>query len=159
MNGLLNDLRYGLRLLLANRGISSVVILTLALGIGANTAIFTLVDSLVLRALPVRVASEAAERLRVSITLDSSHLARAASEDVVLEPGETQTLTFDVDLKTTGRFPVDVLVEAPGGRVIAQRSVTVRSTAYNRVALFITIAAAVVLLLAWGRRFLRRRTT
>jgi hypothetical protein len=109
--------------------------------------------------LPVRVASEAAERLRVTITLESSHLARAATDDVVLEPGEAQTLTFDVDLKTTGRFQVDVLVEAPGGRVIAQSSVTVRSTAYNRIALFITIAAAVVLLLAWGRRFLPRRTT
>jgi hypothetical protein len=109
--------------------------------------------------LPVRVASDAAERLRVSITLDSSHLAQEASEDVVLEPGETRTLTFDVDLKTTGRFPVDVLVEAPGGRVIARSSVIVRSTAYNQVALFITIGAALVLLLAWARRFLPRRTT
>lgn len=109
--------------------------------------------------LPVRVASEAAERLRVSVILESSHLARATSEDIVLGPDEMKTLTFDVDLKTTGRFQVDVLVEAPGGRVIAQKSVTVRSTAYNRIALFITIAAAVVLLLAWGRRFLLRRTT
>ncbi len=109
--------------------------------------------------LPVRVTSRAEERLRVSVALESSHLARSPSEEVVLEPGATQTLTFDVDLKTTGRFRVFVKVVAPGGRVIQESSVVVRSTAYNRIALIITIAAALVLVLAWARRFLLRRTT
>lgn len=48
------DTRYGLRLLRKNPGFSVVVILSLALGIGANTPIFGLIDALLLKSLPVR---------------------------------------------------------------------------------------------------------
>jgi putative ABC transport system permease protein len=47
------DVRYGLRLLAANRSFTSMAVLSLVLGIGANTAIFTLIYALLLRSLPV----------------------------------------------------------------------------------------------------------
>jgi MacB-like periplasmic core domain len=61
---LVQDVRYGVRVLGKNYGFTSVAALTLALGIGANTAIFTLVNGLLLRPLPYPEA----ERLAVIAT-------------------------------------------------------------------------------------------
>ena len=58
METLIKDLRYGYRTLLRNPGFTIVAILSLALGIGANTAIFSFIDTVLLKQLPVRNPDE-----------------------------------------------------------------------------------------------------
>ncbi len=58
LDPLIQDLRYALRALRSTPGFTAVAILSLALGIGANTAIFSLIDSVMLKTLPVRHPEE-----------------------------------------------------------------------------------------------------
>src|SRR5512144_2328346 len=56
MEAIIRDIRTGLRSLMKNRGFAVTACLTLAVGLGANTAIFSFVNALLLRSLPFRNA-------------------------------------------------------------------------------------------------------
>lgn len=58
METLFKDIRYGIRGLLRRKAFAAIAVLTLALGIGANTAIFTLVNAVMLKSLPVEKPEE-----------------------------------------------------------------------------------------------------
>ncbi|MBI4259869.1 MAG: hypothetical protein HY658_04825 [Actinobacteria bacterium] len=110
--------------------------------------------------IPVGVTNETGQPIRVRVRLSSPRLrfVGGSVQEVELDQ-PARTLTFRVETQTTGRFPVDVRIETPSGEPLASGELVVRSTAYSRVALFITMGAALFLLARWGRRFLPRTRT
>ncbi len=109
--------------------------------------------------IPVTVSNAGKRSLEVFVRLVAPQLRGAPSEQVELGPGQSQTLRLQARLRSTGRFPVRVQMLAPDGRPIQDQTLIVRSTAYNRIALLITVGASVMLVAVWARRFLPRRTT
>ncbi|MFL6439149.1 MAG: ABC transporter permease [Terriglobales bacterium] len=145
MNSLLQDLRYGLRMLTKSPAFTAVAVLTLALGIGANTAIFTLVNALLLKMLPVKAPQELVvvgnpavvdsrwhgtpdteyfsdplyREFRDNNTVFSGLVAAATEDRIELNAGSAAGASDEVDgrLVSGNYFPV-LGIDAAAGRVL-----------------------------------------
>ena len=78
MGTMLQDLRFGLRMLAKNPGFTAVAVVTLALGIGANTAIFSVIDAMWLRPLPVKEPRQLIQLATVGPVMTSSSFSYPA---------------------------------------------------------------------------------
>src|SRR5262245_25581748 len=117
---MLNDLRYAARMLLHTKGWTLVVVVSLALGIGANTAIFSALNALLLRQIPV-ADPDTLVRLRYSGRND---MATSRSDY-----GSTRPDATGQSMRTTFSYPMyqqfvkdnqtltDLFACAPAGRV------------------------------------------
>src|SRR5262245_25861497 len=105
------DLRFGIRLLWKNRGFTAVAVLSLALGIGANTAIFSLVDAVLPKMLPVK----SPEQLVVLDSFNQRGEQRNFSYKV-FEQLRARTQFFSGVLASPGTSRMEVADQGSGGR-------------------------------------------
>src|SRR5881628_3997171 len=119
MNGLVQDIRYAVRQLRRNPGFTIVAVLTLALGIGANTAIFSVVNAVLLRPLPFPQA----ERL---VLIWATNERSGNTTDVASYPDfedwKTQSRSFDAMAAFTTRGMT--IAGADGAEPVAAVQVT-----------------------------------
>ena len=85
MTTLWQDLRYGARMLIKHKGLTVISILSLALGIGANTAIFILVDAVLLKSLPVKEPEQLAQ-FKVSLSKNGEKVAEGSGRNSLRSP-------------------------------------------------------------------------
>lgn len=135
LENLRQDASYAVRTLVQNKGFTAVVLLILALGIGANTAMFTLVDALLLRTLPVPHAeqlvtigdptrtgslSEGSPRVNLaSYPLYADVRAQNQSLSGVYASGRTGRLDVIIDRDSTGSARTSGEAEHPRGRFVS----------------------------------------
>ncbi|MFV2008134.1 MAG: ABC transporter permease, partial [Longimicrobiales bacterium] len=119
MASFIQDLRYALRTLAGNPGFSVIAILTLALGIGANTAIFSIVDAALFRAPPVREP----EQLAAVYTTSRRGFPRSSSSYLDYLDYRDRSTHF-ADIAATATLAAGLGNEELGARFTIVRAVT-----------------------------------
>ena len=107
METLLQDVRFGLRMLRKNAGFTAIIVLTLALGIGANTALFSVVDAVLLRPLPY---AQPQQLVAVKADMPGVNLIDAGMSQPELDDFQKRSGVFEqisavaaIDANITGR--------------------------------------------------------
>ena len=110
--------------------------------------------------LPLRMGDPGPLPLHVTVRLESSRFSfpEGAEQEVTLVAPD-QVVEFAITATGSGQSPIRVVVEAPDGRPISEQTVVVRTSAVNVIALVVTAAAALVLLVVGVRRWMARRAT
>jgi predicted permease len=159
LDDLIRDLHYGLRTLGRDRGFAAVAVLSLALGIGANAAIFSLINAVMLSALPVkepdrliqinRLSSDGRpsalsyrlfEYFRDNMTSISGAFAQSAGDQAIAVDGEEDFVTTEV---VSGAYYSVLGIEPVAGRLLGPADDVVSPAA----------PAAVISDGYWQRRF------
>jgi hypothetical protein len=109
--------------------------------------------------IPLRMGDPGPTPLTVILELRSAQFRFPDGDRQTVTLSEPdQIVTFRATATTTGQSQIQVIVRAPSGRPIQQQVLVVRTTAVNRIALIITVGAALVLVALWSRRYIRRPT-
>jgi len=106
MNGIVQDVRYGVRMLLRSPGLTAAAILGLALGIGANTAIFSVVDAVLLRPLPYPDADRLLSVHQVWATSPDEHDVLSTDDVVALREGAAAFMQAAAYFSPAGGFAI-----------------------------------------------------
>lgn len=109
--------------------------------------------------IPLSVGSGLAYPVDVVVRLDSDKLRFPDGNTINIEDLSPPNHTIQVRAITqsSGTFPLNIQIFTPGGTLISESQLTIRSTAYNVVALWITGAAGVFIVAWWIAGLLRRR--
>lgn len=107
--------------------------------------------------LPIVVFNDAAYDVSVNVEVRSTELRLDETFPVTVQANGLRQLTVDVAAQSSGIGSVFIEVQAPDGHEIATKRITVRSTAFNEVALGLTFGALAFLILFYVTRAIRTR--
>ena len=132
MDSIIKDIQFGVRMLFKNRAFTAVAVLSLALGIGANTAVFQLLNAVRLKKLPIRNVEEVAQvRLResdVDLTRGNKSFMRYAP---ITNPLWEQVRQQQQGFSSIGAWAIGGFNLATGGEIRPARGLWVSGEFFN----------------------------